>query len=93
MACDTPVVASAVGGIKEVVIPEETGLLVDPADAGQIATAVNSLLANPELAAAMGKNGRKRVEEYFSWESIAQQTSEMYSELLEAPRKDSFQGE
>jgi len=93
MACDTPVVASAVGGIKEVVISEETGLLVDPADAGQIAAAVNSLLANPELAASMGKNGRKRVEEYFSWESIAKQTGEMYSELLEAPRKDSFKGE
>ena len=92
MACDTPVVASAVGGIKEVVIPEETGLLVDPSDAGQIAAAVNSLLANPELAASMGKNGRKRVEEYFSWESIAKQTGEMYSELLEAPRKDSLKG-
>lgn len=82
MACDTPVVASAVGGIKEVVVPDETGLLVEPGNPAQIAKAVNSLLANPELASYMGKNGRRRVEKYFSWESIAKQTRQMYSELL-----------
>ena len=93
MACDTPVVASAVGGIKEVVIPDETGLLVEPGNAAQIAAAVNSLLANPELAASMGKNGRRRVEKYFSWESIAKQTGEMYAELLDSTRRDNSPGE
>ncbi len=83
MACETPVVASAVGGITEVVIPSETGLLVEPGDAGQISAAVNSLLENPERATEMGKKGRQRVEEMFSWDSIAAQTRQMYRELLE----------
>ena len=87
MACETPVVACAVGGIKEVVIPDETGLLVEPARADQIADAVNNLLANPELAATMGKNGRRRVEQSFSWEFIAEQTREMYEDLINAPRE------
>ncbi len=83
MACETPVVATAVGGIPEVVVPEETGILVDPADSGQISAAVNRLLENPELAAAMGKKGRRRVEEKFSWDSIAAQTRDMYRRLRE----------
>ncbi len=83
MACETPVVATAVGGIPEVVVPEETGILVDPADSGQIAAAVNRLLENPELAAEMGKRGRRRVEERFSWDSIAAQTRDMYRRLRE----------
>lgn len=82
MACETPVVATAVGGIPEVVVPEETGLLVEPADSGQIAAAVNRLLENPDLAARMGKQGRLRVEEMFSWDSIAARTRDMYRELL-----------
>ncbi|MDP8213957.1 MAG: glycogen synthase [Candidatus Euphemobacter frigidus] len=82
MACDTPVVASAVGGIKEVVIPDETGILVDPGSSEQIAAAVDKLLDNPEMAVTMGKNGRRRVEKYFSWERIADQTREMYESLL-----------
>ncbi|MFH1038963.1 MAG: glycogen synthase [PVC group bacterium] len=83
MACETPVVASAVGGIKEVVVPDQTGLLVEPGRPDQIAAAVNSLLRNPELAAVMGKNGRRRVEDYFSWESIAEKTRKMYESLLD----------
>ena len=83
MACETPVVATAVGGIPEVVVPEETGILVDPADSGQIAAAVNRLLENPELAVEMGSKGRRRVEEKFSWDSIAAQTRDMYRRLRE----------
>ncbi|HOO76315.1 MAG TPA: glycogen synthase [bacterium] len=82
MACETPVVASAVGGIMEVVVPGETGFLVEPAAAGQIAEKVNELLSRPDLALKMGRNGRKRVEDYFSWESIARKTKAMYEELL-----------
>ena len=97
MACETPVVASAVGGIPEIVVPEETGLLVDvdptegetvaPADpegfARRLADGVNALMANPERRAAMGAAARRRVEAQFSWRAIAEQTLEFYERLLD----------
>src|SRR5207302_9214502 len=81
MACETAVVASAVGGIKEVVVPGETGYLVpleqmqespfEPTNPDQfardLAARVNELMANPELRERFGKAGRKRAEEKFSW--------------------------
>ena len=82
MACETAVVASSVGGIKEVVIPEETGILVEPGDSGQISRAVNRLLQDRDLAEKMGKNGRRRVEAHFSWEMIAEQTRKMYQSIV-----------
>lgn len=72
MACKTPVVASATGGIKEVVIHDETGFLVEPGSPEELAKYINILLNNKELAIKFGENGRRRVEEMFSWESIAQ---------------------
>jgi len=83
MACARPVVGSAVGGIKEVVIPGETGILVDPANPVKLAEAINYLISNPEIAEAYGRNGRKRVEEHFSWVAIAQKTKQLYVNLLE----------
>jgi starch synthase len=127
MACGAPVVASATGGILEVVIDptyipsplpssspipfssrseaegsasgttsEATGHLVpfaadpttnmptDPARFSQdLATKITALLANPELAKAMGQAGRKRVEDHFSWTSIATQTHNLYKSLIE----------
>jgi glycogen synthase len=103
MACETPVVASAVGGIPEVVEPGETGLLV-PTDAvgngsveprdpavfsGALAAAVNELLANPSRRTAMAAKARARVEEHFSWTSIAKQTLAFYEELA-ARRSSQF---
>jgi glycogen synthase len=96
MACATPVVASAVGGIREVVVPEETGLLVPfeargPADfepkesdrfARDLAAAIDRLLADPGLRAAMGAKSRERVEQHFSWASVARRTLEFYGDLL-----------
>jgi glycogen synthase len=96
MACETPVVASAVGGIPEVVIHGETGLLVptnpisaadvEPADPDQfsraLASAVNMLLEDPELRQSMARKARARVEEHFSWSSIARQTVEFYGHLV-----------
>jgi alpha-maltose-1-phosphate synthase len=82
MSCSTPVVASAVGGITEVVVPEETGLLVEPKDPKQIADAVNRILKDKKLAKKFGDNGRKRVEEHFSWTYIASQTKQLYEKLL-----------
>ena len=82
MACATPVVAAATGGIVEVVLPEQTGLLVEPRNSQQIADGVNRILKDPQLAKKLGENGRRRVEERFSWRYIAEQTKKLYEELL-----------
>ncbi len=82
MACETPVVASAVGGIQEVVAPGETGLLVPPAEPHALAEAINKLLRDKSLARKMGKAGRLRVERYFSWSSIAKETKDMYTKVI-----------
>ena len=93
-ACETAVVASAVGGIPEVVVDGETGLLVpvelgadgnpvDPARfASDFAARVNELLADPERAARMGKAGRARALERFSWGAIAEETIALYEKLV-----------
>ena len=91
MACETPVVASATGGIVEVVKDGETGLLVeleqapgsiDPVDparfAAAFAAAVNRLLADPALAREMGRAGRRRAVNQFGWRAIAEQTLAVY---------------
>ncbi|EMT39197.1 glycogen synthase (ADP-glucose) [Thermoanaerobacter thermohydrosulfuricus] len=87
MACKTPVVASATGGIKEVVVHEETGFLVEPGNPEELAKYINILLNNKDLAIKFGENGRKRVEEMFSWESIAKKTYEMYKDVIEKYKK------
>src|SRR5262249_36208843 len=78
MACERPVVASAVGGIPEVVGPGTTGLLVPPADPRALAEALNHVLRNRSMARHMGRAGRRRVEQHFSWTSIAGHTQRMY---------------
>jgi starch synthase len=95
MACRAPVVASATGGILEVVVEGETGHLVpfeahpettfpvDPARfAKDLAERITSLLRDPAKAQRMGEAGRKRVEEHFSWATIAAQTIQLYESLL-----------
>src|SRR5918992_1438244 len=87
MACETPVVATATGGIVEVVVDGETGLLVpfEPAEgdivprdpeafAAGIAERVNALVSDPERARAMGRAGRERAVREFDWAAIAEQT-------------------
>jgi starch synthase len=85
MACETAVVASRVGGIPEVVADGETGFLVEPANAEELAARVNELLADPELAIRFGKAGRERAIEHFSWRAIAERTVELYESLAAAP--------
>ncbi|WP_454791425.1 glycogen synthase [Mycolicibacterium lutetiense] len=87
MACSTPVVASDVGGIPEVVADRQTGLLVHY-DAGdprffemRLADAVNSLVAEPETARKYGEAGRQRCIAEFSWAHIAEQTLEIYRKV------------
>jgi alpha-maltose-1-phosphate synthase len=94
MACETAVVASRVGGIPEVVVPGETGLLVDltlkpgtfePADpaafSSALAAAINRLAAAPDLRARMGRQGRQRALDHFSWDAIAETTLDLYRTL------------
>jgi glycogen synthase len=98
MACETPVVASAVGGIPEVVVEGETGYLVDPdlsttppyeprdpqQFAHALAEAMNRLLSDTPLRRHMGQKGRVHVEQHFSWRAVAQRTLELYQRLCQA---------
>ena len=78
MACETAVVASAVGGILEVVEDGTTGLLVEPGHPEALAAAIRGLLDDPGRRRAMGQAGRRRVEAHFSWASVAARTREVY---------------
>ena len=96
MACETAVVASAVGWIKEVVVHGETGLLVEleqqeeapfePKNPDKfsrdLAEGVNQVIADKELTRKMAKNGRRRVEETFDWIAIAKQVEDLYKSLI-----------
>ena len=95
MACETPVVGSKVGGIPEVVVHEETGLLVPVEQqeespfsplhpdtyAKDLADAVNRLMADPDMCERFAKAGRERAVEQFGWANIARQTRDLYASL------------
>jgi starch synthase len=95
MACGTPVVGSAVGGIPEVVVPGETGLLVsveqmkeapfEPLDAprfaSDLAAAINELMRDESRRRAMGQAARRRVEDVFGWGAVARKTADLYREV------------
>ena len=96
MACGAPVVASATGGILEVVVPGKTGLLVgftprqdgtyEPKDprkfSRDLGAAVNRVLRNPALQKRFAAAGRSRVEAHFSWAGVARQTLQLYRSLV-----------
>jgi glycogen synthase len=96
MACGAPVVASAVGGILEVVVPEKTGLLVpfqprkdgtyEPRDpkkfSKDLAASLNKVLRNPSLRAKFALAGRRRAETQFSWSGVAKKTRDLYKSLV-----------
>lgn len=101
MACGAPVVASATGGILEVVVEGETGHLVPfeqdpqtsfPVNPDQfsrdLAVKVRALLADPAKAKAFGEAGRKRVEAQFSWTAIADQTIALYKKLIDTRTRE-----
>ena len=97
MACEVPVVASAVGGIPEVVLDDITGFVVsvdqqeeapfaptNPAQFSQdLAERINQLMRDPALRQPMGEAGRRRVEEMFSWTMIAKRTKTLYEKVVE----------
>lgn len=96
MACETAVVASAVGGIKEVVVEGETGLLIDVAQQNEapfepvdpdkfsldLAEGINRVIKDDALRHKMAKAGRQRVEAFFDWKAIAKQTKSIYQSLI-----------
>lgn len=88
MACGTPVVASRVGGIPEVVADGETGVLVPRHGAGDddfeagLARALDSVLGDPAAARRMGEAGRTRAVEEFGWDAVARRTVGLYEEIL-----------
>ncbi|MGQ9512036.1 MAG: glycosyltransferase family 4 protein [Thermodesulfitimonas sp.] len=82
MAAALPVVATTVGGIPEVVVDGETGILVPPRDAAALAAAIGRLLGDPELAAKMGQAGRERVRKLFTVERMARAVMALYEEEL-----------
>lgn len=98
-ACETPVVASGVGGIPEVVVDGETGLLVPvelslddpmlPVDPDRfemnLAGAINALMADAATREVMGRAARRRAVEHFSWGAIARQTVDLYDTLTTLP--------
>ncbi len=100
MACRAPVVASATGGIKEVVVEGETGHLVpfeqDPVTsfprdperfARDLGERLTEMMADPEKCRRMGDAGRRRVEDTFSWTAIAHQTIRLYEQLMEERKR------
>ena len=96
MACNTAVVASAVGGIKEVVVDGETGILVpveqmteapfEPVDPDKfskdLASGINKVIQNDELRNSMASKGRQRVEDHFDWKAIAKQVEALYKSII-----------
>jgi len=76
-----PIVATRVGGIPEVIVHQDTGLLVEPENASALAGAVMFLLANPDIAVEMGYSGRRRAQEVFSWEKCVASYKDLYRQL------------
>ena len=84
MACGIPVVASKLGGIREVISSGENGLLVDPANAEEFAGAMTTLLQDQHLRDSIGERGRQVILEGYSWEAIAQRHLDFYRRYLDS---------
>ena len=83
MAAGKPMVATSVGGSREIVVDGETGLLVPPRNPSALARGIMRLLADQALAAEMGRRGRERVHDVFSIEAMLRKTEEVYEKLLQ----------
>lgn len=82
MAAGKPVIATAIGGTDEVIVPDDTGLLVPPANAPALATAIQTLLADSALARRLALAGQARVTTMFSAAQMARQVTQVYDDLL-----------
>jgi glycosyltransferase involved in cell wall biosynthesis len=84
MAYGRPVVAGAVGGLLDLVVDGETGLLVPPRDVGALRTALERLLGDAELRRRLGAAARERIKERFAWPAVTDATIAAYEEALAA---------
>ena len=82
MACEIPVIASSVGGLKEVIVDEETGYLVPKKDYKEIAKYLKKLILDKNLRTSLGENGRKRVLENYDWNSNVGYMIKIYKEIV-----------
>ncbi|MEE9488967.1 MAG: glycosyltransferase family 4 protein [Thermoplasmata archaeon] len=82
MMCEKPCIASAVGGTSEAVVQDETGLLVEYGNAGELAEMITGILSDPQKAKEMGKRGRERVLRKFTWERVAGEIEKVYEDLI-----------
>ena len=83
LACGTPIVGTNVGGIPEIVKDGVNGILVPPNDPVRLAEAIQQLLEDKELRTRYGENGRKIVEQCFSWEYLAKELTGSYNDAIE----------
>ena len=82
MACETPVICTNVGGMPEIVENGENGFIVQPYDSQELKTKIQYLIDNPDEVKRMGRNGRKKILEKFTWEKVAERCIGAYRELL-----------
>src|SRR5207244_7382908 len=81
MACQTPVVCTSIGGMPELVVDGETGVVVPPNDSAALGAAVESLLDDPARARRLGAAGRERVLQRFTWTAVAERCLDAYAAL------------
>ena len=93
MAAGKPIVATRTGGIPEVVVDGETGLLVAPRDHDAMATAIVRLLNDPELRERMGRAGLARVRKHFSAERMVEKTMGVYQRVAMQPHQEMVKAE
>ena len=82
MACEIPIIASSVGGLKEVILDKETGYLVPKKDHKEIAKYLKKLILDKKLRTSLGKSGRKRVLENYDWNSNVDYMIKIYREIV-----------
>lgn len=90
MACGTPVIGSKVGGIKFSVEDDKTGYLIPPKNPEKLAEKITQLLNNPEREKVFRENAIKRVNTFFTWETVSQRVSALYSHILNESRSRTF---
>jgi len=91
MSMEVPVVASAVGGLQSTLIDGATGFLVESGDHQGFAMRIDQILTSPALGEALGQMGKKRVNQYFTWEKVSQQIEHRLKQLLTKKQtEDSF---
>jgi glycosyltransferase involved in cell wall biosynthesis len=87
-ACGVPVIATGVGGVPDLVDNGNTGIVVKPRSVAELSQAILQMMGNPDLRSEMGRKGRERIEQRFTWDTTCSKLEEFYSELIERKNKD-----